>query len=80
MKSIILEMNDSLTNSEGIYEIVGFYEKGGTVVTVKERVYEDDSDKYTLQDDEIYFTEEEVVDCLKFEYGVNCKFDIKMGE
>lgn len=73
---VILEVGDTLTNSEGIYLITGLYEKGGTVVTVKECIYVD-TDGCIVDDNEIYFTKEEVLRCLKFEHGVSVKFEIK---
>lgn len=58
-----------LVKTEGVYEIIGFKEKGNTFCTVREVIFDDDNaDDYHLGDT-LYFTKEEVKNCLHFMLG-----------
>ena len=70
MTKTIIKKGQMLTDTEGMYEITGFNEKGGSLVTVREMIFSDEGDDYELGE-ELYFTESEVKNCLKHETGVN---------
>ena len=69
MREWTIEVGTVISDSEGSYEIVAFKEKGGTLCTAKECLYNDDG-SYTLGRI-VYLTESEVKRCYKFETGLN---------
>lgn len=79
MREWTIEIGQVISDSEGTYEITGFYEKGGTICTVRECIYDDDGN-YIALGDERWLTKSEVKACYRYETGKNldkviCKVD-----
>lgn len=70
MRKAVIEIGQLLHDSSGSYEVTAFKEFGNSFCTVRECIYEDESDEYTLGD-ELFFTLDEVKHCLHFETSLN---------